>query len=147
MGTKNTKMAFEGLLYYGTAGSTADTLIENAREKTFKLDKETGDTSVSGDGTGPSVNSSRVTALSCSIEWSMVNRADDTTLTALLTAAAAGTPVALRGKDYSSGKGPDMDFVLSVELGQPFKGEQTYKFSAEPTDEAERAPALANLYC
>lgn len=146
MATKNTKMAFEGQLYYGVAGATAATLITNCRDVTIGIDPERGDTTVRGDGTSPAVNSSRVVALSASLEWTMLNKADDTTLAALLAAAAAGTPVALRGKDYAAGKGPDMDYTLAVQNGQPHKGEQTYQFTAEPTDEAGRTPAVASLY-
>jgi hypothetical protein len=146
MATKNTKMGFEGELYYGVAGQTAATKITNCRDVTIGIDPEKGDTTTRGDGSGPVVNSSRVVALSASLEWTMVNKADDTTLAALLAAAASGTPVALRGKDYAAGKGPDMDYTLAVQNGQPYKGEQTYQFTAEPTDEAGRTPTIASLY-
>ena len=44
-------------------------------------------------------------------------------------------------------RGPDFDYTLEVSNGQPVKGEQTYEFTASPTDEAGREPVLANLYC
>ncbi len=143
---KETKMGFEGVLYHGTAGSTASTQITNARDITIADSPEYGDTSVRGDGTGPGVNSQRVVAISHTLEFNMVNKSDDTALTALRTAAAAGTPIALRGKDYSSGKGPDFDYVLEVSNGQPYKGEQTFDFTCTPTDEEGRDPVVANLY-
>jgi hypothetical protein len=145
--SKETKMGFEGLLYYGVAGSTGATQITNARDITIAYTPEKGDTTVRGDGSGPVVNSSRVVAIAHTLSFQMVNKSDDTTLTALLTAAAAGTPVALRGKDYTAGKGPDMDYTLEVSKGQPYKGEQTIDFTCEPTDESGRDPALALLYC
>lgn len=147
MAAKNTKMGFEGLLYYGVAGSTAATQITNARDITIGYTLEKGDTTVRGDGSGPVVNGARVTAIDHTLSFQCVNKADDTTLTALLTAAAAGTPVALRGIDYTAGKGPDMDYILEVSKGQPYKGEQTIDFTCTPTDEATRVPALARLYC
>lgn len=144
--SKETKMGFEGLLYYGAAGSTAATQITNARDITIGHGLEKGDTTVRGNGSGPVVNSSRVVAIDHSLSFQMVNKSDDATLTALLTAAAAGEPVALRGKDHSAGKGPDFDYILEVSKGQPFKGEQTVDFTCTPTDEAGRDPELANLY-
>lgn len=143
---KETKMGFEGILYYGVAGSTASTQITNCRDVTLSYTPEKGDTTVRGDGSGPVVNSSRVVAIGHTLSFNMVNKSDDSTLAALLAAAAAGTPVALRGKDYSSGKGPDFDYTLEVSNGQPFKGEQTFDFTAEPTDESGRDPELANLW-
>jgi hypothetical protein len=67
-------------------------------------------------------------------------------LEALRVAAAAGTPVALRGLDYTAGKGPDFDYNLEVSNGQPVNGEQTLQFTAEPTEEGGRIPIRANLY-
>lgn len=147
MAPKNTKMAFEGQLFYGVAGATAATQITTAREKSIKNDPEKAETTAGGDGLAPPVVSERVTAITHQVEFTMVNRANDTTLQALLGAAAAGTPVALRGKDHAAGKGPDMDYILAVENGQPWKGEQTYKFTASPTDEADRIPISAKIYC
>jgi len=144
--SKETKMGFEGLLYYGVAGSTAATQITNARDITLSFTPEKGDTTVRGDGSSPVVNSGRVVAIDHTLSFQMVNKSDDATLTALLTAAAAGTPVALRGKDYSAGKGPDFDYILEVSKGQPYKGEQTIDFTCTPTDEEGRDPVLANLY-
>jgi len=143
---KETKMGFEGVLNYGAAGSTASTPLTNCRDVTYTFTPEKGDTSVRGDGTGPIVNSSRVVAIAHSLTFNMVNKSDDSSLAALLVAAAAGTPVALRGEDYSGGKGPDFDYTLEVSNGQPYKGEQTFDFTAEPTDESGRDPALANLW-
>jgi hypothetical protein len=143
---KETKMAFEGRLLYGAAGSTASTLLENVRDVTVSWTKTTGDTTPRGDGTGPPVGSARVTRIDITIEFNMLNKSDDASLTAMLTAMAAGTPVALRGEAYTSGNGPDFDFILDVKNGQPRNGEQTYDFSAEATDESGRVPVLANLY-
>jgi hypothetical protein len=130
-----TKMGFEGVLYYGAAGSTAATQITNRRDVNYTIDNEKGDTTIAGAGSTPPIKTARVTAIVLSIEWTMLNRTDDTTLTALRTAAAAGTAVAIRTKDYSSGKGFDGDVILSQKDGMPIAGEQTFVFTAEPTDE------------
>jgi hypothetical protein len=147
MPTKVTKMAFEGLLYYGAAGTTAATLLENVTEATIKTTSTKGKTTPRGDGTGPPVTSERVTELTHQLEFTMLLKSDDTSLEALRAAAHLGTPVALRGLDYAAGKGPDLDYTLDVENGQPESGNQTLKFTASPTDEAGRTPTKALLYC
>lgn len=135
-----TKMGFEGKIYYGTAGSEGTTEITNSRDINYNIDTEKGDTTVRG-SSGVPINTSRVTALGVTVEWTMLNKTDDSTLTALLTAAAAGNPVAIRTKSHSSGLGFDGDAILDVRQGKPIKGEQTYQFTATPNDD-NRTPSL-----
>ena len=137
----NQKMGFEGLLYYGAAGSTAGTLLTNCKDITIDGPVERGDTTVRGDGSAPPVKTSQVTSVSGNIEFVMLNDSSDASLEALKTAAAAGTPVALRGKDYASGKGPDADYNLSVSKPWPLNGEQVVTFSGEP-ERSSRVPLL-----
>lgn len=136
------KMGFEGKLYYGAAASEATTEVTNSRDISYNLDHDTAETTVRGTGTTPPIKVERVVARSVGIEWTMLMDDTDATLTALLTAAAAGTPVALRTKDKSAGKGFNGDVTVSVKHGMPIKGEQTYQFSAKPTDESGRTPSL-----
>jgi len=140
MAATGVKMGFEGKIYYGAIGSTAETEITNSRDIAYSIDPEKGDTTVRGSGSSPPINTERVTALGISIEWTMLRRTD-ATLESLLAAAIAGTGVAIRTKDFSSGKGFDGDCSLGVKLGKPLKGEQTYQFTATPTDE-QRTPSL-----
>lgn len=136
------KMGFQGVMYYDVAGTNpAATQITNRRDVTISIEPEKGDTTVAGDGTSPPVNTEQVCAIGWSCEWTMVNDTSDTTLEALRVAAAAGTAVALRMKDYSSGKGFNGDVTLSVRHGKPLKGEQTYVFTATPTRE-QRTPVI-----
>ncbi len=136
------KMGFEGEIYYGVAGNTAATKITNSRDVGFNLDPEKAPTTTRGDGTSPPVNTEQVVALSTSMEWNMLNKTDDTTLAALRAAAAAGTAVAFRMKDYSAGKGFNGDVTLSMKHGKPLKGEQSFDFTATPTEESGRTPVL-----
>ena len=139
------KMSFEGELYYGAAGSTAGTKITNiAGDVTYDITPEKGDTTERGTGSATPINTSRVTALTISISWSMLQKAiaDDATLESLKVAAAAGTPVAIRTLDYAAAKGFDGDCVLTMKKGEPFKGAQTVEFTAEPTAESGRTPSL-----
>ena len=134
------RMGFEGQLFLGTAGSTAATLIENIKDISIDLGAERGDTTVRGDSTVPPIKTEDVTQRMSGIEFGMINDTSDTELTALLTAMALGEAVALRGKDYASGKGPDADFTLSAAWGQPLNGEQLITFTATPSRSYGRAP-------
>lgn len=134
------KMGFEGMLYYGVAGSTASTLLENCKDITVSRDVERGNTTVRGDSSVAPIETEHVTLRKIQIEWSMINDATDTSLEALRTAATTGAGVALRGKDYSSGKGPDGDFTLSMSEPWTLAGEQVLTFTATPTRSYGRSP-------
>lgn len=137
-----TKMGFEGLIYYGAAGSTASTQLTNIRDETYTFEKEDGDTTVRGDGSAVPIETMTPVLRRVSLEWTMINKPADTELAAMLTAAYACTAIAIRTKDRSGGKGFDGDVYLTVEHGKPFKGEQTYRFTATPTLEGGRTPSL-----
>lgn len=137
----NTKVGYEFELYYGTAGSTASQKIENSRDADYDVSPTFADTSVRGDGSGPVIESERVAALKPQITWSMIDRSDDTILAALLAAGANGTAVAIRTKDHSSGKGYDGDCNITWRQGAPFRGEQTFEFTATPNSDL-RTPQL-----
>jgi len=134
-------MGFEGLLYYGPAGSTASTLLENTRDITVTNDVERGDTTVRGNSTAPPIKTADVTAREATIEFVMINDITDTAFAALKQAAADGTGVALRGQDYASGKGPDADYTLSMSQPWPLQGEQVVTFTAQPSRSYGRAPS------
>jgi hypothetical protein len=133
------KMGFEGLVYYGTAGSTASTLIENRGDVTIDVDPQTDDTTVAGDGTGPPLESEDVATRKWSATMNMKNDSSDSVLEALRVAACAGTQVAIRMKDYSSGKGYDGDCNVKMSHGKPLKGAQTFDFTFTPNNKL-RAP-------
>lgn len=136
------KMGFEGILYYGAAGSQAGTQLENTRDITVEIDHETGDTTIRGDSSGPPIQTDSVTSRILNLEFQMVNETTDTSLEAIKVAAAAGTPVAFRGKDYAAGKGPDADFIVTVSNPWPLKGEQVVTVKAKPTRQSGRMPIL-----
>jgi len=136
MGVK--RMNFEGRAYVGTAGTTASGEVTNSRDITLPMGQEYGDTTVRG-SSGPPKKTSRVTQVSCDgIEVTMLNEEGDSIKAALLGAAAAGTPVALRLKDHAAGKGFDGDCNVSASQPWPLNGEQVITFSFMPTDESGR---------
>ncbi len=138
----NVKMGFEGQIFEGATGSTATNQILNTTDIAYNLDIEEGNTTVRGAGTSAPIETMDPTVLKVTIEFTMINDITDTILAALKAAAYAGTGVALRMKDYSSGKGFDGDVFLKCEHGEPIKGEQTYKFTATPSRSFGRAPVL-----
>ena len=135
-----TKMGFEGLLYYGVAGSTAATQVGNSRDINETYETEDGETTVRGTSAIP-ISTFRVTCLNYSLEWTMLNKSSDATLTALRTAAATGAPVAIRTIDHSGSVGFDGDMIVKMTKGKPLKGEQTFQFTGLPNDD-NRTPLL-----
>lgn len=138
----NVLMGFQGLIYYGTAGSTATTQLTNVGDINYNLDAEKGDTTVRGTGSAPPIKTDSITALGIQIEWDMIHDITDTSLAALLSAAFAGTGVAIRTKDYASGQGFNGDCSITVQDGMPLKGQATKKFTATPCRDYGRAPQL-----
>lgn len=135
------KMGYEALLYYGAAGSTAATQITNSRDIKYGTTPKTGETTVRGAGSSPPITTKRVVGFDVQITWQMVDKSDDTTLTALLAAARTGAPVALRYLPHTAGTGFDGDVVLTVDNGAPLAGENTFDFTAEPNDD-NRTPLM-----
>lgn len=133
------KMGFQGKIFYGVAGATATNEITNSRDINYPYSTTKGNTTVRGDGSLPPPDTQSVTRRVATIDWTMINKTTDANLPALLAAAYAGTPVAIRTKDYAAGKGFDGDVVLDVTHGKPLDGEQTYQFTATPNGDL-RAP-------
>jgi hypothetical protein len=142
MAEKNTKMGYEGAFYYGPAGAVATNQLVNITDKNYDIGKETGDTTVAGDGESVPIGTARVVKLTVSIGWTMLQKDDDTTLAALQAAATTGAPVAFRSKSSKTGKGYDGDVILDAKQGMPQGDKQTIQFTAEPTDQAGRIPKL-----
>lgn len=138
---KTQRMSFEGLAYYGAAGSTASTLIENRIDLTIETDPQMADTTVAGDGTAPPVEAEDVATIKFSCTLVMPNDTADAVVTALKTAAAAGSQVALRLKDYSFGKGYDGDVNVKMSDNRSLKDKQALSFTLTPNNKL-RDPQL-----
>jgi hypothetical protein len=136
----NVKMGWEGLAYYGVAGSTAATLIENSRDIKLDLDCDEGDTTVRGDSSAPPIETKATTVRKLGVEIVMINDITDTVFAAIMQAAGDGTGVALRLKDYSSGKGPDADFNVKASTTWNLNGEQVVTFTFTASRSYGRSP-------
>ncbi|KKL70193.1 hypothetical protein LCGC14_2107320 [marine sediment metagenome] len=104
-----------------------------------------GSTTTRGTGSAPPITYQKVTALTWSCDFNMLEKTDDASLELIKTAAAAGTPMALKMEDYSAGKGFDGDVVFSHKQGKPLAGEATHDFTAVPCNDAT-TPRVAQLY-
>ena len=143
--TTPTKMGFEGVAYYGTAATKASTQLLTATDVSYSMTPNKAATTARGAGTSPPMTTERVVSITMQIEWTMINKiggAGATALAACRVAAAAGTGIALRLKDYSAdgGKGFDGDVTLDCKEGYPQGGEQTFAFTATPTNAYGREP-------
>lgn len=134
------KMGFEGLIYKGTAGSTAASLLENTKDISVTKEHTRGNTTVRGDSTEAPMQTEDVTVRVASIQWTMIHDTSDTLYEDLCEAADSGEAVAIRTKKHSSGKGFDGDCTITAQDGMPLEGEQTTQFTATPTRAAGRAP-------
>lgn len=135
-------MGYQGLLYHGTKGSTAGTLITARTDVEYEVTPETGSTTSAGDGTTVPINTGEATALTASISFTMVVADDDASIVALLAAAATGTPIALRYIRKSGLLGFDADCILSARQGSPLAGEATIEFTVEQLSSSDRTPIL-----
>lgn len=134
-------MGYEKYLAYGAAGSQAASQLSTVRDVKYEIGNSQGETTPGGDGSAPPIESFRVTSRTMKLTFTMINKTSDTSLAAMIVAAAAGDPVALYFKDRSAGKGYDGDVNLTASKGLPYKGEQTIDFEATINREA-REPSL-----
>jgi hypothetical protein len=137
---KKKVMWFRGQLFIGAAGSTATTQLTHAMQAKIDVKPTTVETTERGDGTAVPQETQSVVKVAVGISFTMPNRTDDVNLATIRSAAASGTPLAFRGKDHASGKGPDMDCYVEVSEGQPYNGAQTFDITLTPTDDAGRSP-------
>tara|TARA_R110000868_G_scaffold281099_1_gene541488 strand:- start:680 stop:1105 length:426 start_codon:yes stop_codon:yes gene_type:complete len=136
------KMGYQGLLYQGTAGSTAATQITKRVDASFDIDVETGSTTSAGDGTAVPINTGEATALTGKVTFNMIHDTSDTSLVALIAAAATGAPIALRFIRSTGLLGLDADCVIKVTQGSPLKGEQTIDIEVVALSNSLREPLL-----
>lgn len=143
MTTPTKKMGYQGILYYGAAGATASTQVTNCKDLSYSYGPVTEDTTVRGDGSTVPIRTARPVARELKdLSWTMIEKSDDTTLTALKSAAANGSVIALRTKSYSSGTGFDGDVYIECTNGQPLGGAQTWDFKVVGLEDVDRTPGF-----
>lgn len=131
------RMGFEGLLYWGAAGSTASTELTIARDVSYKWESAEADVS----DRSSIIDLSDVAGVKFSLEFEILNNDSNSFVSSMRTAVVAGTAIAFRTRDKASGYGVDGDFILSVDESQPLRDAQRIKITAMPTDKNSRLPA------
>jgi len=132
------KSGYQGILYHGTAGSTAATQVTGCEDLNYNNELERVETTVRGDGSSIPKKVEVPVALGAEITWSMFLTTTDTSLTAFVAAARTGAAIALRTKSYASGTGFDGDCTLTMTHEMTLKGASKFNFTAAPTDSAGR---------
>lgn len=116
-------------LYYGTAGSTAGTLITNVRDLSLKMKKG----EAKADSRGSVWSKKRATLKEAEVEWEMNDDPDDTALTAIVNAFINNTTLAFLIKDAASGHGLDGDFeVFTCDREEKLEDVIVYKIGIKP---------------
>lgn len=136
------KQGYEGLLYYGTKGSTAATQVLRRVDATYEIGVDTGSTTSAGDGSSVPITTGEAVALNVSMTFNMIVDSNDAALVAFKAAAATGNPIALRFIQYTGVTGLDADCVISMSQGSPLGGEQTVDITVEALSASLREPTL-----
>lgn len=125
------RIGFEGKLYWGTAGSTGATELVITRDVSYKFEPDKAEVA----DRESIINYKRVTGVSFTLEFETNNDDSNSFVAAARAAAAAGTLIAFRTRDKTSGWGCDGDFNISLDESQPLRDRQAIKISAEPCND------------
>jgi len=135
-------MGYQGLVYVGTAGSTASTQILQRVDVSYDIGVQTGSTTAAGDGTSVPIETGEATSLKPSIEFNMIVDTNDAVVTTIMAAVATGAPIALRYIRSSGKLGFDCDCVVSAKQGSPLGKEATIDVKVEQVSASLRTPIL-----
>lgn len=104
------KLGMDAKLYYGTAGTTASSLIDNVKDLTLNLSTQETDVTTRGNGGWVAT---KATLKEGSVDFSMVWDTSDAAFTAIQTAFFANTALAFLVLDEEDGQGLDADFSVT----------------------------------
>ena len=96
-------------LYRGTAGTTADTLMNNVTDVSVSMEQEEADVTTRGNN---GYRATVGTLKNGTIEWSMIWDTSDADFAAIYAAYNTGAPIALFASD-GDGSGLDADFAIT----------------------------------
>jgi hypothetical protein len=104
------KLGMDAKLYYGTAGTTAASIINNVKDVTLNLSTQETDVTTRGNGGWVAT---QATLKEGSLDFSMIWDTDDAAFTAIQTAFFANNSIAFLVLDEESGQGLDADFSIT----------------------------------
>jgi hypothetical protein len=124
------RIGLDAVLYRGTAGNTAATLMTNVRDLDCKDERSKADTS----RRGSNIKLTRATMAEVAITFEMVVNDADADYMALRAAYVANTPLAFLCKSASDGHGVDADFsIMKFSRKEPLDGGQLVEVEIAPT--------------
>jgi len=134
------RAGWERMLYRGTAGSTAGTLVDdNVIDIDVGGSQTFSGTTDRGAGTNPPKETEQLVALSLTLSFSMLYKDGDTNMSAFLAAARTGTAIAIKVLRISGGETEvDGDFYLEYDSPGPLSGGQEVTFTCHATDDGAR---------
>jgi hypothetical protein len=134
------RAGWERMLYYGTAGSTAATLIDNhVADIDINNQHEYVETTSRGDGSAPPQKTEQLVCRACGLSWKMQYDDSDSHVAALLAACRTGTPKAIKIIRHLGGETEfDGDCYLDDDAPGPLKGGMEITFTGRPTKDAGR---------
>lgn len=130
------RMGFEGLLLWGTAGSTADTELTDARDVSYNIEITAADIS----SRASIIDIMDVAGVQFTIEFEVNNPDSSSFVAALRAQSIAGGGLALLTADKAGGWGVDGDFIVSENENQALRDAQRISVTAQPTDKYGRLP-------
>ncbi|HPD31731.1 MAG TPA: phage tail tube protein [Phycisphaerae bacterium] len=131
------KLGMEAKLYYGPAGSTANTELNNVKDVTLNL--ETGEADVTTRG-NQGWRATVATLKSGTVEFEMIWDTGNAGFTAIKNAYFNNTSIALAILDGPNGEGLDADFsITNFSRNEPLEEAITVSVTAKPTY-STRAP-------
>jgi hypothetical protein len=129
-------MGFDGKLYWGVAGSTANIELTIARDVGYRFEPTEADVS----DRGSKIELTDVAMIKFALDFEINNQDTDPFIAALRVAAATGGAIALRTRDKAAGWGVDGDIIVGDDESQPLKDAQRLRVVCKPTDKAGRLP-------
>lgn len=129
------RMGLEGKLYHGTAGTTAATELTITRDVTLVFDLTLADVSTRAS----IIDQFMAAGVGFTLDFEVINDDANSFVDTIRGHAAAGTAIALKAIEATSGWGFDGDFVIQkLDESQALRDRQAVKITARPTPSAGR---------
>ena len=143
-----TNMGYTDQLFYGTAGSSAATRVENCKDLNFPTEHTYADTTIRGDGTVIPTGTEKAVQRKPTVTWTMSGDPNDAPLAALRAVAISATPVASLLIKERNSAGAEVivlngDFNIKVTKKSPLGGSIEYDFEGTPSRDYGRTVAYA----
>lgn len=134
------RKGYESKLFYGSAGTTAPTLLLRRKDLNIEHLPKYGDTTDCGDSSSAPHTDRGLVEMDCKITWSMTVKDNDPALPIFLAAGSnrAGTPIALKYVNAAGTTIFDGDCLLKWKDNSAKGDAAGYDFEAEPTTEGGR---------